>query len=110
MKIKRHPRLKSTERISLQLLAVVWVTIFSLIPLFITILNSFKSNTEIITSIYAFPDIKNAGANLAYNYSAAWTNTVRPLLRSILTAGVGAFLNMAIGVILAYIFCHKQFQ
>lgn len=113
MKIKRHPRLKSTERISLQLLAVVWVTvctIFSLIPLFITILNSFKSNTEIITSIYAFPDIKNAGANLAYNYSVAWTNTVRPLLRSILTAGVGTFLNMAIGVILAYIFCHKQFH
>ncbi len=110
--IRKRARLKASDRCRWQILTCVWTTFcvgFSLIPLYITIINSFKANDEIVASIFSFP--KFAGLDvLVNNYGNAFADIWAPLLRSIFTAGASTFINAVIGLILAYIFTQIDFH
>ena len=105
--------LKRSDRLQTQILVVTWVTVctlFCLIPLFITILNAFKSNIEIETSIFAFPAIDGIGSNIKSNFSEAWLGIKAAFIRSILVPLVATVLDCILGSVLAYIFTYKEFH
>lgn len=108
---KKHPRLRSQDHPLLQAVGYVWVAVslaFSLLPLFVTIMNAFKSNSAVAANIFTFPtaqiltDAKN-------NFGNAWTSVWRPMLNSVLVSFVAAFFNMFIASIMAYIYTRKNF-
>ena len=105
--------LKRSDRLQTQVLVVTWVTVctlFCLIPLFITLLNAFKSNLEIETSIFAFPAFDTLTDNIKNNFELAWNGIKAPFIRSIIVPLVGAVLDCILGSVLAYIFTYKDFH
>jgi ABC-type glycerol-3-phosphate transport system permease component len=58
--MKRYKYLKSQDKPSVQILIIVWVTVgvlLTLFPVFITIVNSLKSDYSIRASIFTMPDL-----------------------------------------------------
>ena len=105
--------LKRSDRLQTQIVVVVWVTVctlFCLIPLFITAINAFKSNLEIETSIFAFPQLDTLGLNIKTNFNLAWEGISKPFIRSIIIPLIGTTLDCILGSILAYIFTYKEFH
>ncbi len=114
MKVKKHKKLltRQSDRPSVQVVSYVVITIcliFAIIPLFITITNSMKDNYSIIENIFAFPKLNSLIQDTVHNYSLAFQQILLPMGRSIFIALVGSLGNVAIGVILAYIFSRKDF-
>ncbi|MBQ7831882.1 MAG: carbohydrate ABC transporter permease [Clostridia bacterium] len=108
---------KSYEKPAFQVFITIWTTfcvLFLLIPLTITIINSFKSHDEIMTSIFAWTKT-GAGKNFVENYKMALLGTdikiglYKPFLRTILLCIIGAIGNVALGSVLAYQFTYKEF-
>ena len=119
--MKRYKYLKSQDKLSIQIFIIVWITfsvLLTLYPVFITIINSLKSDYSIRASIFTGPDLFGGGfgSTVAENYKTAWngTETIAGMkvyfLRSVLLAFVGAFLTCVIGTILGYIFTYKEFH
>ena len=105
--------LKRSDRLRTQILVVVWVTVctlFTLIPLFITVINAFKSNTEIERSIFAMPEVNILSDNIKNNFTLAWEGMSGAFFRSILVTIIGAIVDCILGSVLAYIFTYKQFH
>ena len=88
---------------------IIFCTLFSLLPLLITFLNSLKTNTEIITSIFALPSAEIFKA-ISENFSTAWQKTYTYLFKSILVSLIGAALDCFLGAVLAYIFTYKEIK
>ena len=119
--MKRYKYLKSQDKLSIQISIIVWITIsvlLTLYPVFITIINSLKSDYSIRASIFTMPDLFGGGfsATVAENYKIAWNGTETIVgmkvyfLRSVLLAFIGAFFTCVIGTILGYIFTYKEFH
>jgi ABC-type glycerol-3-phosphate transport system permease component len=105
--------LKRSDRLHTQIFIITWITIcviFTLIPLFVTVINAFKSNREIQISIFALPEAKLLFANIAHNFSIAWENISGAFGRSILVTLIGALVNCILGSVLGYIFTYKKFH
>lgn len=105
----KKARLRSTDRLGIQIFVTVWVTlsvIFSLVPLYITILNSLKTHSAIAANIFSW---NISGAAIISNYTTAFLNIWRPMLNSIFVAFIGAFFNMCLGAVMAYIFSFREF-
>ena len=103
---------KSYYRLDFQIvicIIVIAATLFSFLSLSITIINSLKSNDEIITNIFAFPEASLLGENIAFNFSHAWEAVKTSFISSIILSLIGAFFNCLLGSILAYIFAYKDF-
>lgn len=103
---------KSYHRMDFQVcisIIVIFALIFSFVPLFITVLNAFKTNDEINANIFAFPTLENLWLSTKSNFASAWTSVGGSFLRTILVALIGAFVNTLLGAILAYIFTYKDF-
>ncbi len=95
-----------------QVLICVYITfcvLFSFVPLFITVINSMKTQTEIQMNVFAMPSLGTMFSNIATNYSKAWAAIGYTFLPTILTACVGAFFIVLLGSIAAYIFVFKNF-
>lgn len=110
MKTKRS--LKRSDRALVQIVIVTWITvctIFCLIPLFITIINSLKHNDQVLYDIFALPKIFGLGKNMAHNFSFAWDKMNDAFFRSLFVTFSGAFIDIAIGALLGYIFTYKEF-
>ncbi len=90
-------------------IVVILAMIFSFIPLFITVLNSLKSNYEINANIFAFPALKSMWENVSFNFKSAWNAIKSSFISTILLSIVGAFVNCLLGSVLAYIFTYKDF-
>lgn len=108
---KKHPRLRSQDHPVLQAVAYVWVTIalvFSLVPLFVTIINAFKSNSAVATNIFTLPT-KYIFADAKHNFGSAWSVVWRPMLNSVWVSLVASFFNMLIASVMAYIYTRKNF-
>ena len=119
--MKRYKYLKSQDKLSIQIFIIVWITIsvlLTLYPVFITIVNSLKSDYSIRASIFTMPDLFGGGfgSMVAENYKIAWNGTETIVgmkvyfLRSVLLAFIGAFFTCVIGTILGYIFTYKEFH
>ena len=103
---------KSYYRLDFQVvicIIVIAATLFSFLSLSITIINSLKSNDEIITNIFALPKASLLGENIAFNFSHAWEAVKTSFISSIILSLIGAFFNCLLGSILAYIFAYKDF-
>lgn len=103
---------KSYYRLDFQIvisIIVLLATAFSFLSLFITLLNSTKSNFEIITNIFAFPDSATVWSSISQNFSHAWEAIKTSFISSVCLSLVGAFVNCLLGAILAYIFAYKDF-
>ena len=104
--------LKRSDRQSVQTFITIWTaacTLFALIPLYITAINSLKDFMQIKGSIFAFP---GAGvfSILKSNYSLAWLGIYRSFFNSIYVGLLGAFVDCVIGAVLGYIFTYKEFH
>ena len=119
--MKRYKYLKSQDKLSIQILIIVWITfsvLLTLYPVFITIVNSLKSDYSIRASIFTGPDLFGGGfgSTVVENYKTAWngTETIAGMkvyfLRSVLLAFIGEFFTCVIGTILGYIFTYKEFH
>ena len=119
--MKRYKYLKNQDKLSVQIFIIVWVTVgvlLTLFPVFITIINSLKSDYEIRASIFTMPNVVDNEffPTIIENYLTAWngTETIAGMkvyfLRSVLLAFIGAFLTCVIGTILGYIFTYKDFH
>ena len=119
--MKRYKYLKSQDKLSIQIFIIVWITVsvlLTLYPVFITIVNSLKSDYSIRASIFTMPDLFGGGfgATVVENYKIAWNGTETIVgmkvyfLRSVLLAFIGAFFTCVIGTILGYIFTYKEFH
>lgn len=106
---------KSYENVAFQTFIIIWVsvcTIFSLLGLFLTIINSLKTDTQILTSAYALPKFDTLIDSLIQNFSIALSseNSMLPyFVRSICLSIVGGLFNVTLGSILAYLFTYKDF-
>ena len=101
----------SYDRVDFQVFIIIWVTLcllFALLPLFITVINSLKSNLQIDRNIFALPDAEIFSA-AAYNFSKAWDAVKNSALRSVLVSFIGAVGDCFLGSILAYVFTTKKF-
>ena len=88
---------------------LVLCTLFSLLSLFITILNACKTNANIVSNgIFGLLE-GNVFQIIADNFTMAWKKISYSFWQSILFSLVGAFLNCFVGAILAYIFTYKDF-
>ncbi len=108
---KKHPRLRSQDHPVLQCVAYLWVAAalaFSLMPLFVTIINSLKSNAAVAANIFTLPT-KAIFSDTHNNFGNAWSVVWRPMLNSVWVSLVAAFFNMLIASVLAYIFTRKNF-
>ena len=104
--------LKRSDKLPIQIFITFWITIctlFCLIPLFITVINAFKSNLDIETNIFMLPKLSTLGANIKNNFSLAWNGISGALARSIFVAFLGAVGDCILGAILGYIFTYKTF-
>ena len=88
---------------------LVLCTLFSLLSLFITILNACKTNENIISNgIFGLLQ-GNVFKIIADNFYLAWNQISKTFWTSILFSFVGALLNCVVGSILAYVFTYKDF-
>ena len=104
--------LKHTDKTSIQVVVVTWITfctVFCLLPLFVTILNAFKSNDEVYKNIFGLPALSNVLPNIVYNFSTSWKEIQRAFGNSILLTLSGAFVDCILGALLGYIFTYKRF-
>ena len=119
--MKRYKYLRSQDKLSIQVFIIVWITfsvLLTLYPVFITIVNSLKSDYSIRASIFTMPELFGGefGATVVENYKIAWNGTETIVgmkvyfLRSVLLAFIGAFFTCVIGTILGYIFTYKEFH
>ena len=66
---------KACYRLDFQIFISVFVivaTVFSFMSLFVTVINSLKSNSEIIANVFSLPKAKTIGGNVSYNFTKAW--------------------------------------
>ena len=118
--MKKYKYLRNQDKLSVQIFIIAWVTVgvlLTLFPVFITIVNSLKSDYSIRASIFTMPDFGNGFfATIGENYKIAWNGTEIIagmkvyFVRSVLLAFIGAFFTCVIGTILGYIFTYKNFH
>lgn len=98
---------KRIYRPGTQIIVNAFVTVsvlFSLLSVYITVLNSFKSQYDIYTGIFSFPT-----QILWSNYAKAFDELKDYLLNSVFVAFVGSFVTVFVGSVMAYIFSRKTF-
>lgn len=100
---------KTINRKSFQAFIIIYIilcTLFCLLPLFITILNSIKSNDDIMLSIFSLP---SNFSSLVENYQMAYECIGPFFIRTIILSMIGALIDVFLGAILAYLFTYKEF-
>ena len=109
---KNKPLKKSHEKAWIQTLIIVFVTfctLFSLLPLLITIINSTRTYDAVQASAFGWPQASTFFQAIGENYSAAWNAVKEAFGRTILAAIIGSFCTTALSAALAYIICFKEF-
>ena len=88
---------------------LILCTLFSLLSLFITILNACKTNANIVSNgIFGLLE-GNVFQIIGENFKMAWGKISKSFWQSILFSLLGAFLNCAVGAVLGYVFTYKDF-
>ena len=105
--MKKYTYLKNQDKLSTQIIITIWITVcvlLTLFPVFITIVNSLKSDIAIRASIFTFPTAgKGFFKTIGENYVLAWKGTEYVagmsvyFWRSVALAFIGAALTCVIG-------------
>ena len=108
---KKYIRYSHNHR-GFQIFIIVYLvlcTLFSLLSLFITILNACKTNANIVSyGIFGLLE-GNVFQIIGDNFALAWKKISLSFWQSILFSFVGSFLNCFVGAILGYVFTYKEF-
>ncbi len=108
---KKYIRYSHNHR-AFQIFIIVYLvlcTLFSLLSLFITVLNACKTNANIVSNgIFGLLE-GNIFQIIRDNFKLAWKKISLSFWQSILFSFVGSFLNCFVGAILGYVFTYKEF-
>lgn len=88
---------------------VVFCTLFSFLPLFLTVVNSLKTEAQVKVNAFSFPQFSTMGEAIKGNFASAWGAIGNYYFRTILVSLVGAFCKVLISAVLAYILTFKNF-
>jgi len=88
---------------------VIFCTLFSFMPLFLTVVNSLKTEAQVKVNAFSFPQFSTIGEAISGNFSSAWSAISKYYFRTILVSLVGAVGKVAISAVLAYIITFKNF-
>lgn len=88
---------------------VIFCTLFSFMPLFLTVVNSLKTEAQVKLNSFSFPQFSTIGEAISGNFGSAWSAINKYYFRTILVSLVGAVGKVAISAVLAYIITFKNF-
>ena len=91
------------------LVIAIFCLVFSFLPLFLTVVNSFKLEDQVRVNAFSFPVLSTILEAAGINFNEAWAVLSPFYFKTILVALIGAICETAIGALLAYIFVVKQF-
>ena len=83
--------------------------VFSFLSLFLTIVNSFKSKTQIQTNAFGLPKFSTMFSEAKHNFGYAWSLIGDVYFPTIWVSFIGALGKVIISVLIAYIFTFKDF-
>ena len=88
---------------------VVFCTAFSFIPLFLTVINAFKTTEQVATNAFGLPMFNTMFGAAQANFAKAWGVIGPYFLKTMLLALIGAVLKVIVSAVLAYILTFKNF-
>ena len=91
------------------LTVVIFCLIFSFLPLFLTLVNSFKLKGAVQENAFSLPKWTEIGAAAKGNFSTAWAAIGDHYFSTIIVALLGAVGQTIISAVLAYILTFKNF-
>ena len=83
--------------------------LFSFLPLFLTVVNSFKLDDQVRYNAFSFPLLSTFAEAAKVNFVKAWSVLSPYYFKTIAIALIGAVLETIIGSVLAYILVVKNF-
>ena len=91
------------------LAVTIFCLLFSFLPLFLTVVNSFKLDEQVKVDAFSLPLFSTILEAAGLNFGQAWEVLAPYYFRTILVALIGAVLETIIGALLAYILVVKNF-
>ena len=91
------------------LAVTIFCLVFSFLPLFLTVVNSFKLDDQVKVDAFSLPVLSTILEAAGINFGKAWEVLAPFYFKTILVALIGAVLETAIGALLAYILVVKNF-
>ena len=94
---------------ALILSVAIFCLLFSFLPLFLTVINSFKLDEQVSYNVFSFPLLSTFGKAAKINLTKAWGVLAPYYFKTIAIALIGAVLETIISSLLAYILVVKNF-
>lgn len=88
---------------------VVFCLLFSFLPLFLTIVNAFKTKEQVQVNAFSLPMLSTFAQAAGENFSTAWKVIGPHYFSTIMVALIGAIGQTLISAVLAYILSFKNF-
>ena len=88
---------------------VVFCTLFSFLPLFLTLVNSVKTEMQVKVNAFSLPELASFITAGKSNFSVAWQAIGKYYFSTIIVALIGAAVKVCISATLAYILSFKNF-
>lgn len=110
--LKKHKLRMPYERNFAQvciLTVVIFCLLFSFLPLFLTVVNSFKPDGEVQANAFSLPHLASFAQAAKDNFTTAWAAIGDRYFTTILVALLGAVGQTVISAVLAYILTFKNF-
>ena len=112
VKPKKNTLLMPHERTRVQvviLAVIIFCLAFSFLPLFLTVVNAFKLDKQVMKNAFSLPKLSTMGEAARLNFTAAWAGIKGVYFKTIFVALIGAICETIIGALLAYILSFKDF-
>lgn len=109
---KKHKLRMPHEKTFAQVLiiaVVIFCTLFSFLPLFLTVVNSLKTETQVKMNAFSLPELSTMFGAAKSNFTVAWSAIGSYYFTTMIVALVGAIGKVIISVALAYILTFKNF-
>ena len=88
---------------------VIICLVFSFLPLFLTVINAFKTDSQVQSNAFWLPELATMGQAAIDNFTKAWAAIGEYYFKTILVAVIGAAAETVVGATLAYILSFKDF-
>ena len=91
------------------LAVTIFCLVFSFLPLFLTVVNSFKLDEQVKIDAFSLPVLSTILEAAGLNFGEAWSVLAPYYFKTILVALIGTVLETLVGALLAYILVVKNF-
>ena len=91
------------------LTVAIFCLLFSFLPLFLTVVNSFKLDDQVKVDAFSLPLFSTIAEATQTNFTKAWSVLSPYFFKTLIIALIGAVLETAISALLAYILVVKNF-